>query len=93
MGKTFMDKYSLLHFCVGVIAYFLGIPFLLWILLHMSFEIIENTPVGVYFIDKYLKWFWPGGKREPDTPINILGDNVFAFLGWLTPYFLFGPMK
>ncbi len=93
MGKKFVDKFSLLHFCVGVVAYYLGVPFILWVLFHICFEIIENSPSSVFFIQTYFNFFWPGGKHEPDTPINMFGDNIFAILGWLTPYFLFGPMK
>jgi hypothetical protein len=70
MGKTFVDTYSLLHFATGIVAYYFGIPLIWWIILHAVFEILENSPEGVYFI-------------------NSLGDEVFAVLGWLLPYFLF----
>jgi hypothetical protein len=93
MGNSFMDRYSLLHFCVGVVAYFLGIPFVLWVLLHFCFEVLENIPSSVNFIDHYFKMFWPGGKHEPDTILNSMGDNFFAIIGWLVPYSLFGPIK
>jgi hypothetical protein len=88
MGKTFVDTYSLLHFATGIVAYYFGIPLIWWIILHAVFEILENSPEGVYFIDNYLI-FWPGGKKYPDSVINSLGDEVFAVLGWLLPYFLF----
>ena len=87
MGKTFIDKFSLLHFATGIIAYFFGISLVMWILIHVTFEILENTNEGVYFIDNYLS-FWPGGKKYPDSVINSLGDEIFAILGWLVAYWI-----
>ena len=82
MGKSFMDRYSILHFISGFIAYQLGISLVLWIMIHLSFEILENTKEGMYFISTYLT-FWPGGKNYTDRLINTFGDNIFAILGWL----------
>lgn len=87
MGKYFLDKYSILHFIWGMIAYLLGIPFVLWILIHMCFEILENMSGGRYFITNYLT-FWPGGKKRADTILNSVGDNVSGMLGWLFLYVL-----
>lgn len=92
MGKYFLDKYSILHFGCGMIAYLLGIPFVLWVMIHMCFEILENMPEGRYFITNYLI-FWPGGKKSADTIINSLGDNISAMLGWLFLYFLLSDEK
>ena len=82
MGVYFIDQYSLLHFSAGVIVYFFGIDFGTWYILHMLFEILENTDSGVKFIDKKLT-FWPGGKKSPDTLINSIGDQFFAMLGFI----------
>jgi hypothetical protein len=90
MGNLFIDKFSLLHLASGIVAYYFHIPLVLWILIHVSFEILENTPDGIYFIDHYIK-IWPGGKKSPDSLINSLGDDFFAIIGWLIPYALFGP--
>lgn len=87
MGLAFVDRYSLLHFATGIVAYFLGIPLVLWALLHFVFEIVENQPESIYFVDTYLS-FWPGGKKGADSVINSLGDEVFAVLGWLTAYWV-----
>jgi len=87
MGKYFFDKFSLLHFSVGVIAYFWNIPFLMALIMHMIFEVVENSYSGIQFINKYLVnegiLSFPGGKRVPDTMINIISDNIFFILGWL----------
>ena len=82
----FADQYSLLHLSVGIIFYFWGISFFISMTIHMIFEILENTPLGIFIINKYftdLGFFgWPGGKSAPDTIINIFGDNVFFAIGW-----------
>jgi hypothetical protein len=87
MGNKFTDRFSLLHFATGVVAYFFGVPLLLWILLHIAFEILENMPEGVSFIDQNL-FFWPGGKKAPDSILNSIGDTFYATLGWLVAYWI-----
>lgn len=82
MGRKKFDQYSLLHFSTGSIAYFFGIPIYWWIILHTLFEIIENSPRGVKFIDTKLK-FWPGGKKSSDNLINSVSDLVFTIIGYL----------
>lgn len=85
MGQYFMDQYSFIHFCTGAIAHYLGISFWHWFILHILFEISENTAFAIDIIQKYLNW-WPGGKFFFDHPINSIGDQVFAMLGWLVAY-------
>ena len=88
MGNQLFDQYSYLHFATGVITYFWDISLFQWFVLHTLFEIIENTQYGINFIQTYF-WFWPGeGKRYADFPINILGDTIFALLGWYSAYLL-----
>ena len=87
MGYLFADQYSLLHFSAGVIAYFFNVHFLLWMAVHILFELAENSEPGIRFINKYLL-FWPGGKPKSDTILNMTGDNFFAALGWITAYVL-----
>ena len=74
MGKQFLDQYSLLHFSQGIIAYFLGTPPFTWFVSHATFEFLENSGPGILLINKYLT-FWPGGKPEADSAINILGED------------------
>ena len=62
--------------------YFWGISFCLWILLHVLFEWLENTAIGIKYAQKIK--MWPGGKQCPDSVLNQFGDTVFAVLGWLT---------
>ena len=81
MGKYFLDQFSLLHYASGVIAYFWGIPFVPFLLLHATFEFVENTAAGIDFINTNLTW-WPGGKDKADAFVNIVGDNVSAMAGW-----------
>lgn len=57
-----------------------------FILLHILFEYIENTSVGMKFINNTLGGIWPGGKDYPDSYINQFGDVIFGAIGWLIAY-------
>jgi hypothetical protein len=87
MGEFFFDQYSLLHFAVGIIAYFLNINIINLLIIHLIFEFIENTKTGINIINKYLL-FWPGGKNFSDTSMNSLGDIISSILGWLCAYYI-----
>jgi hypothetical protein len=88
MGYTIFDQYSLLHFATGVIAYFWSISLLLVIIGHILFEYIENTNIGMNFINKYFLQWWPGGKTHPDNLLNRTSDTVFTGLGWIVSFYL-----
>jgi len=91
MGCYFFDQYSILHFSVGVVMYFWNISFVTALILHIIFEIIENTKIGMNFINKYFihpgYFSWPGGKNYSDSLINSIGDNVFFILGYIISYY------
>jgi hypothetical protein len=87
MGAQFVDQYTYLHFAVGVIVYFWNISLVYWIVLHIIFEFVENTQMGINIINKYLV-FWPGGKPKPDSIMNRLGDTFGAIIGWVSAYYL-----
>lgn len=96
MGVYFTDQFSLLHFSTGIIAFFWRLSFVNWFIIHLLYEAITNTQLGIYFINKYT--FWPGGKLDYDTPTNIMGDQVWGLTGWLFAYlyimyFYAGSMK
>lgn len=80
MGTAFFDAYSLLHFASGVIAYFWGVRYPTWFWAHAAFEVAENSPWGMTVINALP--VWPGGKNEADTVLNMVGDQVFAMVGW-----------
>lgn len=82
MGKYFFDQYTVLHFAVGIIAYFWNVSLLDTLILHTLFEYLENTEQGMYVINTYFK-IWPGGKPQADSGINILGDTVGTMAGWI----------
>lgn len=88
MGRRIYDRFSLLHFAVGVVVYYWNISFNEWFIIHMLFEMIENTEMGVKFIDSKIK-IWPGGKKSPDNLLNSISDQIFSMLGWLLPYYLY----
>ena len=62
MGVYFTDKFSLLHFVSGIIAYYWNISLFNWFIIHLVFELTENMPKMVKIIDKIP--FWPGGKNH-----------------------------
>lgn len=82
MGTRLFDQYSLLHFAVGIVAYFFGISFKSWNLLHIVFELTENSDFGMKLINQYLV-FWPGGKNYSDAIVNQIGDVAIGAVGWL----------
>ncbi len=84
MGVHFTDKYSLLHFAVGIVVYYWNMSFLLWFIIHMIFEYIENTTYGMKIINKFV--FWPGGKDDADNILNRVGDQFYAVIGWYLAY-------
>lgn len=88
MGFYFIDQYSLLHFSVGVVAYFWGIPFFVWFILHIIFEIIENSNIGILSINKHFAGIWPGGKSQPDNIINMIGDQTMTSFGWIVAFYI-----
>lgn len=88
MGFRFADQYSLLHFSTGVIAYFLGVEWSVWLGLHTLFEVVENSKWGISMINNHFKWFWPGGKETSDSLLNSVGDTVFTMLGWFCAKYL-----
>ena len=94
MGNGIFDQYSILHFSVGVIFYFWQVPFIIGLLIHIIFELFENTKTGMDIINEYFVkpntiLRWPGGKDKPDTFLNsMIGDNLFYVLGWIISYYL-----
>ena len=86
-----LNQFSLLHFSVGVIAYFWNISLLVAFALHFLFEWWENSPNGIRLIQTYFiksgLFDWPGGKSNPDSSLNIFGDNLVFVLGWVVAYY------
>jgi hypothetical protein len=83
MGQRILDQYSLLHFAVGVVAYFWGLGILTSLLAHTVFEWAENTPTGIRFINTQLDGIWPGGKPRADSFVNCVGDTITFGFGWI----------
>jgi hypothetical protein len=87
MGYRFFDKYTYLHFAVGIVIYFWNISLINFVILHTIFEFLENTKMGMNIINQYIV-FWPGGKPKSDTIKNIVGDTFGAMFGWFSAYYL-----
>ncbi len=83
MGIHMFDAYSLLHMGTGFIGKYLsdilGLSFGIFIMMHIIFEILENTILREYI--NTIQW-WPGGKPKSDSLINIIGDIISAVIGW-----------
>jgi hypothetical protein len=86
MGLRFFDQYSILHFATGIVAYFWSISLFITIVVHILFEFIENTPIGMNFINTYFIGWWPGGKTHADNLLNKTSDTIFTALGWIVSY-------
>jgi hypothetical protein len=88
MGTKLIDRFSYLHFSVGVIFYYWKIGLVPSIILHTFFEVVENTEFGMSIINKYIT-LWPGGKSKADTFVNNVGDTIFFILGWLSAHYIY----
>ncbi len=84
MGVHFTDKFSLLHFASGIVAQYWSVSFLLWFVIHLIYEYLENTAQGMFLINNVT--LWPGGKNRADSFVNSVGDQTYALLGWLFAY-------
>lgn len=91
MGVRLLDQYSLLHFAVGVAAYFWGVGFWLANALHAAFEVLENTAPGMWAINTGFP-VWPGGKPRADAAVNMAGDCLAFAAGWLAAQWLDGAL-
>lgn len=87
MGNNLIDEYSVLHFATGIISYYWGITAAWFFIIHTVFELSENTQLGMKIINSFP--FWPGGKNHADSLLNILGDTLFAMLGWFLVHSIF----
>ncbi len=82
MGFALYDQYSLLHFSMGVIAFFWGMSMETWIIINIIYEMLENTQLGYKLIRDRIKQ-WPGGKPSPDSKLNSVMDIIFGIIGYL----------
>jgi hypothetical protein len=89
MGIYFTDNFSLLHFASGIVSYYWGISLLNWFIIHLIYEILQNSYYGIWFVNNIIT-LWPGGKLDYDSYINIIGDQFYGILGWIfTHYFIY----
>lgn len=81
MGQYIFDQYSLLYLATGIFAYFWGFSWIIILVVHIVFELVENTPQGIRFINNNLP-FWPGGKPRADSIINQISDTAMTMVDW-----------
>ena len=70
MGFALYDQYSLLHFSMGVIAFFWGMSMETFIIINIIFEILENTQIGYKIIRVPIK------RNADDMEINRLINKI-----------------
>ena len=81
MGVLLTDNFSILHFAIGIVFYYLGLSLYKSTIIHIIFEIAENTPLVMNVTNK--TGWWPGGKPKPDNYLNMFGDTIYFILGWI----------
>lgn len=81
MGLSLFDQYSILHFAMGIVFYFWGISLESSTIIHILFEVLENTTIGMATINTF--YYWPGGKDQSDSLTNSIGDTLFFMVGWI----------
>ena len=86
MGSSLTDGFSVLHFLSGIFARFLGLDKITWLIIHVVFELAENSPWGMKLIN--MMPYWPGGKDHADNWTNMIGDTFYAMLGHYVAYML-----
>jgi hypothetical protein len=59
---------------------------LMILLIHIMFEILENTTAGMGIINTIK--FRPSGKPTADSIINQTGDTISSIIGWYSAYYL-----
>jgi membrane glycosyltransferase len=80
MGKEWIDEYTPLHFAVGILSYYWGISLFTLTVLHILFELLENTEKGMQMIRSFP--LWPGGKTHADSYVNQMSDTLASIVGW-----------
>ncbi len=76
INHSFIDRFTLVHFMIGVAYSLLGLDGWTVIILSVVWEIVEN-PLKATF-----PFIFPHGTA--DTLRNAVGDCLAVFLGWLS---------
>lgn len=72
MAKYILDRYSLLHIIIGILAFQLGIKLETWLILNALLEILEISGM----IDKYIY-----NDSDPNL-LNSISDVALSGVGW-----------
>ena len=81
MGDRLVDRFTLLHFVVGLVISLFQIPILWFIGAIVLFEIWENSKDGMKSLNTWKPYKLFGGKPKKDTIANSISDIVFAIFG------------
>ena len=98
-----LSFFTIFHFFSGVFCRIINVSFINYLILNITFEIIENLTMSNKYIQKlwiildnillnFLKFFYIQGKHYPyegDSFINSFFDILFGCIGWfITDYII-----
>lgn len=81
INYSLFDRFIFAHILIGATYRYVGIGFLLMIILAVFWEIIENS------CKTYLPFIFPHGTK--DTFTNLVGDCLGVVSGWAVVHFFF----
>lgn len=74
VNHDLLDRFTLVHFLVGVAYGLLGLGFVAALVLALLWELVENP------MKAYVPRIFPNATK--DTLRNSVGDTVAVMLGW-----------
>ncbi|MEZ4815495.1 MAG: hypothetical protein R3A80_09865 [Bdellovibrionota bacterium] len=74
INYSFVDRFTLVHFCIGSLYGLLGTSFVFVLLLAIGWELVEN-PLKVLFPKVF-------PEASADTLQNSIGDTLAVLSGW-----------
>ena len=87
---------SIVHFGVGFFVGLLGVSLIWWILLHLTWELLENSLIGQRLSQGFQAWsnYKLDGCTKPptlfiycgDSAVNSNMDTICAIAGWFIGY-------
>jgi hypothetical protein len=84
VNYPFIDRFTFVHFLIGVGYGWLGFGFGLTLLLALAWELLENP------LKYHLPFIFPHGTA--DTLKNSVGDSLAVILGWGSALYFLRPM-
>lgn len=77
--RNLFDQWLWVHIAVGICGNLVGFSEFIYVLTHVSYEILSNTEGGMRFLSKLP--FWPP-KGKKDRAVNYIGDPLWGWVGF-----------